>query len=620
MARHYEDTDLDIRISHESRGRDAVHPIPYRRPQYNPIPAYRYGTTAYLAPEIGSGIRRSRSTGYRERSPAPPPAAPMAAPIIVDNSRHIHNDYSSDSDDSSIYSTRRARGRLSVGEEVRRKHRTHSRHVSISHSPGSSRERSSFTREDFELERTRGELMLIRMNQERERNERSVRDGGELARYRAESEREKHERLLREDIELRMTKGELERYKSERERERERENHERLLREETEFRTTKSELERYKSEQELQRRERQLREEFELLSLKEEKKRMEKEKRTHEEKERADKEIRDTYERMKRMEAERHAREEKQHEEAIEKYKREEAEKAARERKERDEIIEKFKRQEAERVARERAEREEREKEYQRRLHEDLHKAGLNEQQIVAVKSGKALPPPQAQMPHRPAPPPVMHAPPAHAHPPPAQQAPPTYQIQPAAPRPTYTRMARKHLSIETLRVYGIQYETDRDVCFLGFSPYLFSPLCIFSHISPSSPSSPLLPVSCPKPSSSSTPPLSQPPPPTNPLPPFQDPDYLLIKRWVPEEEQDILWAHTRQIRETRNPSHNHNSSSQHTIEYVKEYVIEDRDRHRRKHHHKGDDLQLVIERKHKRGHSHGSRSPSPFVRWAAGR
>jgi hypothetical protein len=27
------------------------------------------------------------------------------------------------------------------------------------------------------------------------------------------------------------------------------------------------------------------------------------------------------------------------------------------------------------------------------------------------------------------------------------------------------------------------------------------------------------------------------------------DPDYVLIKRWVPEEVQDELWEHTRQIR-----------------------------------------------------------------------
>ena len=32
----------------------------------------------------------------------------------------------------------------------------------------------------------------------------------------------------------------------------------------------------------------------------------------------------------------------------------------------------------------------------------------------------------------------------------------------------------------------------------------------------------------------------------------FQDPDYILIKRWLPESEQDFLWAHTKQIRELK--------------------------------------------------------------------
>jgi hypothetical protein len=32
----------------------------------------------------------------------------------------------------------------------------------------------------------------------------------------------------------------------------------------------------------------------------------------------------------------------------------------------------------------------------------------------------------------------------------------------------------------------------------------------------------------------------------------MQDPDYVLVKRWIPEYEQDKLWAHTREIRERR--------------------------------------------------------------------
>lgn len=35
-----------------------------------------------------------------------------------------------------------------------------------------------------------------------------------------------------------------------------------------------------------------------------------------------------------------------------------------------------------------------------------------------------------------------------------------------------------------------------------------------------------------------------------------QDPDYVLIKRWVPEYEQDFLWAQTKAIREGRGYAH----------------------------------------------------------------
>ncbi|KAF5616778.1 transcription factor Cys6 [Fusarium tjaetaba] len=58
--------------------------------------------------------------------------------------------------------------------------------------------------------------------------------------------------------------------------------------------------------------------------------------------------------------------------------------------------------------------------------------------------------------------------------------------------RPVYTRMSRRHLSLETLREYDVNYEFDAD------------------------------------------------------------PDYVLIRRWVPEWEQDRMWKHTRTIREKR--------------------------------------------------------------------
>ncbi|CAG8980049.1 hypothetical protein HYALB_00009258 [Hymenoscyphus albidus] len=132
------------------------------------------------------------------------------------------------------------------------------------------------------------------------------------------------------------------------------------------------------------------------------------------------------------------------------------AEEKERAKKEAEKAVEEFKIKEAEKRAKEKKEKEERDKEYARRLEEDLRKSGIDERQIALITKKKE-------------------------------------PIDPS--RPTYTRMSRKHLSIETLRAHRIDYEFD------------------------------------------------------------QDPDYILIKRWVPEYEQDILWTHTRTIRKHRHPT-----------------------------------------------------------------
>ena len=101
----------------------------------------------------------------------------------------------------------------------------------------------------------------------------------------------------------------------------------------------------------------------------------------------------------------------------------EEKEEAARK-----EAVEKFKVEEAKRVAKEKKEKEEREKEFKIRMEEDLRKSGVDEQQIaIIMKKEGARKPVQAL----------------------------------EAARPTYTRMSRRHLSIETLNVHRIEYEFD---------------------------------------------------------------------------------------------------------------------------------------------------------------
>jgi hypothetical protein len=150
---------------------------------------------------------------------------------------------------------------------------------------------------------------------------------------------------------------------------------------------------------------------------------------------------------------------------------REEEEEKKRIQREAKEAVEKFKKEEAERVEKEKREKQEREEEYQRRLKEDLRKAGYNDRAIAAVTNKRE-----------------------------------SVDLG----RPTFTRMSRKHLSIETLRTYNIDYEFDV-VSLKG------------SHSGMRANSS-------------------------------QDPDFVLIRRWVPEHEQDILWNHTREVRERRKP------------------------------------------------------------------
>jgi len=110
---------------------------------------------------------------------------------------------------------------------------------------------------------------------------------------------------------------------------------------------------------------------------------------------------------------------------------------------------------------------------------------------------------------------------------------------EPDAARPTYTKMARRYLSVETLNTFRIDYTIDKD------------------------------------------------------------PDYFLIKRWVPEYEQDFLWNHTKEIREKR--------SSSNTVVLA----IEDSKHH---HHHDDAEYEFVRKKEHKR-----KPSPSPLIAYLAG-
>jgi len=84
-----------------------------------------------------------------------------------------------------------------------------------------------------------------------------------------------------------------------------------------------------------------------------------------------------------------------------------------------------------------------------------------------------------------------------------------------------------------------------------------------------------------------------------------QEPGYILIKRWVPEYEQEQLWAHTRQIRLVREHEH-----SDHKVVLK----IDDGKKHKK---HKDDDQFMWV---HKKTERRRSKSPGLLMYLAGGR
>lgn len=123
--------------------------------------------------------------------------------------------------------------------------------------------------------------------------------------------------------------------------------------------------------------------------------------------------------------------------------------------------VERWKAREAEKAAKEKREKEEAEREYAHRLTDQLRASGLPEDQIKAILEKRRINqgwgpqprpfpgpmPPRGAFPGVPPPPPVMPIPPQ--------------QRQMTTTKATYTRMARRHLSLECLKVRGIDYELD---------------------------------------------------------------------------------------------------------------------------------------------------------------
>ena len=124
----------------------------------------------------------------------------------------------------------------------------------------------------------------------------------------------------------------------------------------------------------------------------------------------------------------------------------EEAEEKKRREKEAAEAVEAYKQKESKRIAREKQLKEEADKDYQRRLHDDLLKSGLDEKSIAAILKKEKIP-----------------------------EASRERERSGSVNRPTYTRMARRHLSIETLRTFRVEFDYD-NVSFTFLSP--LTPFC----------------------------------------------------------------------------------------------------------------------------------------------
>lgn len=491
MSYYSDEEELDIRVR---RGRASpVHPAIYPEHRYTgrPTPRPYYGeTSSYLIPHVSShSLQRSRSTGHRnDRSPPTVPVAPQPQPVIIDNRRINYNDY--EDEDYGGLAPRH-------GRRSRSRSRSHSRPEA--YAPREPVYAQRDPREEYELERTRRELEVLRLSHNRDEieNDRYKRELDErtrremdvlrLTHNRDEIENERYKRELEE-----RTRKELEQYKEAHSRE---EYEKEKLRRDLEWR--EYEQESLRREQEKLRRELEkkrissTKEDFELEKTKKELKAFKDAQEREEEEKRIKKEME-----LKRLLEEKKAADEK-----------------ARLKKETDAAIEKFKAEQAEKDAKAKKAKEENEKDYQKRLEEDLRKSGMDERQIsVVLKKDKGVDP----------------------------------------NRPTYTRMSRRHLSIETLNRYRVDYEFDQVSSYLPKYEYTS----------------------------------------TNKA---KDPDYVLIKRWVPEYEQDFLWAHTREIRERRR-------------EPVL-VAIEGK-----KHRHHETDFELVRKTKHER-----KPSPSPLLTFLAG-
>jgi myosin heavy subunit len=414
---------------------EGVYRVRYRERNRDGSPVrYVEPRTSYLVRERSSRSRtrsRERFRGPRGHSPS----------LVINNG--IYNDLSDEEDEGHL-------------------------HISVSpHRRAASRGRSGplITREELEFEQTMNELRELRLEakkkkeleeaDEKKKYESAQRDMDEFHDLKKETKKRKEaetEREIREMMELRQEAKKRKDAETEKER-----------KEMVELRDEAKKRKQMQAEKEARELE-------ELIAFKKEIKKKEEEKEAKERE--ALKEAKRQLDEIKKKEAQKAEEERLRRELEFKRMKQAEMEAVAKEEREKEvkAALEQYRIKEMERLAKEEKEREEADKEVERRMQKSLIDAGIPENHIAAILKGEKVQQNEIAIidPH-------MSAP-AHRD-----------------SRPTYTRVARRHVSFETLRTFSLDYDLD----------------------------------------------------PT-------DSEYILIKRWVPEEEQESLWKHTRYVREKR--------------------------------------------------------------------
>lgn len=213
---------------------------------------------------------------------------------------------------------------------------------------------------------------------------------------------------------------------------------------------------------------------------------------------------------------EKEAKEKKEKDDLIAEYNLKQKEKEAKEKKEKDALIAEYNAKQKEKAEKEKKEKEEAEKAFRERVKATFGKAGYSDKSIERIlekeKGGNS-----GQM-----------------------------KIMDLT-RPTYIKVHRKHLSPDTLDAYDLPWEWDDvslsplvvalHVLFPSISVLFQLPIAKWSNAPPSGAQKHLVCLAHSYLTHMSL---------------QRDTNYIVIKRWIPEHEQDMLFEHTRKMREGR--------------------------------------------------------------------